>query len=133
MSSFNKITIVGNLGVDPSVRFLADGKPVCNFSVAVNEKRGDKEEVQWFKVAVFGNQAEPCGQYLAKGRQVLVEGRISLEKWKGKEGDEMADLKITAHQVVFLGSKDGGGETRQSRSAANPVGNGNQADDLASV
>src|SRR5262245_26918892 len=89
--SFNKITIVGYLGRDPELRYTPQGTAVCNFSVATTEKRrnarGETEEhTIWFRVAAWGRQAEVAAEYLAKGRQVYVEGRLRLEEYTDREG-----------------------------------------------
>jgi len=113
--------IVGRLGRDPEMRYTQDGTPVTSFSVATDRRwtdreGGQREETTWFRVSVWGRQAEPCNQYLAKGRMVLVEGRVSASAWKGRWGEPMASLELRADRVVFLGGRSdagpaaGGGE-----------------------
>jgi single-strand DNA-binding protein len=109
----NMVTIVGNLGKDPEVRFLPSGQAVCNFSVATSrswkDKDGNKkEETEWFSVEVFGKQAESCGKYLAKGRQVFVNGRQKTDSWE-KDGQRHYKTKLIADDVKFLGGKGEGG------------------------
>ena len=107
-----KLMIIGNLGSDPEMRFAGDGTPVTNFSVAVNRtwknKDGSKgESTKWFRIAVWGAQAEPCNQYLKKGRQVYVEGRVDASAWSDKNtGEARAGLEVTAINVQFLGGRD---------------------------
>lgn len=102
--AYQKTIIVGNLGDAPSMRYTPGGDAVANFSVAVNEKYGDKEYVTWFKVVAWRKLAETCNQYLAKGRQVLVEGRVEVESWNDKNtGEARAKLVIQAQKVKFLG------------------------------
>ncbi len=105
----NKLTIIGNVGSDVEMRYIADGKPVTNFSVAVNRRYtagGEKrEETDWFTVTTWNKLAENCNQYLAKGRQVYVEGRVSLHEWEGQDGIKRSRLELTADTVKFLGSK----------------------------
>lgn len=111
----NKVTIIGNLGADPETRTTASGAVVCNLRVAVNErvKKGDewKDHTEWFRVVVFGKTAENCAKFLAKGRQVYVEGKLRANKWTDKDGVEKTTTEIVAFDVKFLGGgkKDGGG------------------------
>jgi len=104
MASFNRITIVGYLGRDPELRSTPQGMEVCNFSVATTDKKGDEEITTWFKVTVWGKQAAPCANYLAKGKQVYVDGRLSQSTYKDKEGVERTSLEVNASTVQFLGS-----------------------------
>ena len=112
----NKAIIIGNLGKDPEVRFTPNGQAVCNFSVAVNEKwtdqQGQKQErTTWLAVVVWGKHAEACGQYLTKGRQVYVEGRIQIRDYDDKDGNKRKAFEIVAQNVRFLG----GGEKREQQ------------------
>jgi single-strand DNA-binding protein len=122
--SVNKAIIVGNLGKEPEVNYTQSGTAVCNLSVATNEKWKDKsgeqqERTEWHRVTVFGNQAENCGKYLAKGRQVYVEGRIQTKKWEDSDGNTRYTTEIVAHSVQFLSggdsnfSSNGGGGGRR--------------------
>lgn len=112
-SGVNKIIIVGNLGRDPEVRYSQAGMAICNFSVAVTErvKDGDawKDATEWFRVVTFGKTAETAGQYLQKGRQVYVEGRLKTSKYM-KDGVEKTSVEVMCNQLTFLGSgpKEGG-------------------------
>ncbi len=110
-SGVNKVIIVGNLGRDPEVRYSQAGMAICNFSVAVTErvKDGDgwKDATEWFRVVTFGKTAENAGQYLTKGRQVYVEGRLKTSKYKDKEGVEKTSVEVVANQLTFLGSGQG--------------------------
>jgi len=111
-----QLTIIeGNLGKAPTMRYLPNGTPVCDFSVAVNESwttaDGEKKEtVTWYKVTAWRKLAELCGQYLDKGRDVLVEGKCSASGWTGQDGTPKATLELTANKVTFLGGKRDGGE-----------------------
>lgn len=106
-SGFVKVTLIGNLGKDPEVRFTGSGTAVANLSVGCTErvKIKDKWEAvtEWVRVVAFGKTAENAGQYLAKGKQVYVEGRLQTKKWKDKEGNERYSTEVVAHQVLFLG------------------------------
>lgn len=103
----NKVEIAGNLGANPELRFTANGKPCCNLSIATNRRYTDKEgkqqtDTQWHRVVVWGKQAETCSQYLAKGRQVLVEGRLQTRTWVDKDGNKHTIVEIVANNVNFL-------------------------------
>lgn len=110
MASFNRITIVGYLGRDPELRYTPDGTPVCDFSVATTERRKDKsgepqDITTWFRVTVWRKQAELAGQYLAKGRQVYVEGRLIQKEYQDRDGNTRYTLEVTASDVQFIGSR----------------------------
>jgi single-strand DNA-binding protein len=114
MGSVNKVILVGNLGADPELKYTPSNRPVCNLSVATNEvwkdKAGQKQErVEWHRVNVWGDQAEHCSKYLAKGRMVYVEGRIQTRKWQDKEGKDRYSTEVVADRVVFLGGQGPGG------------------------
>ena len=111
---FEQTIIIGNLGGDPELRFTASGTPVATFSVAVNRKWTNAdgtpgEETKWFRVTVWRKLAETCNQYLAKGRQVMVIGRVAASAYIGQDGKPHASLEVTAESVRFLGGKNGNG------------------------
>jgi len=112
----NKVILVGNLGKDPEVRYTAGGQGVANLRIATSRSWTDKqsgqrkEETEWHDVEVWGKQAEQCGEYLAKGRQVYVEGRLKTDKWQDKQsGQERSKVKVVAATVRFLGGRGAGG------------------------
>ena len=108
MAGLNKIQIIGNLGRDPEMRYTPQGNNVTSFSVAVTRRWDDKEETTWFNVSAWGRLAEICNQYLTKGKQVYIEGRIHPQQtYTDRDGITRASLKITANEVVMLGK--GGG------------------------
>jgi len=115
MASVNKVIIVGNLGKDPETRFMPDGKAVCNFSVATTDKWTDKatnekkEATEWHRVSSFGRLAEICGEYLKKGSQVYVEGKLRTRKWQDKEGQDRYTTEIVVNEMTMLGGKSTGG------------------------
>ena len=123
MASVNKVIVVGNLGKDPETRFLPDGKAVCNFSVATTDKWTDKatnekkEATEWHRISSFGRLAEICGEYLKKGSQVYIEGKLRTRKWQDKEGQDRYSTDIIADVMQMLGSRSGmgGGEPREMR------------------
>jgi len=107
MASFNKIIIVGYLGRDPELRYTPQGTAVCDFSIATTERRKDKagdiqESTTWFRVSLFGRQAELASQYLTKGRQVYVEGQLSQREWTDKEGGTRTSLEVRGSDIHFL-------------------------------
>jgi single-strand DNA-binding protein len=104
---YSKIIIIGNLGRDPELKFTADGKAVANFSVATSRKYGEKDETTWFRVSVWGKQAESCNTYLSKGSKVLVEGRLKAEPnvYQRKDGTWASSYELTAESVRFLTAK----------------------------
>ena len=111
--SFNKITIVGNLGRDPELRYTPQGTPVCSFSIATNEKRKDKtgemqDQTTWFRVTLWGRQAETASQYLTKGRPVYIEGRLRVEEWTDRDGKPRHTLEVHATDMQFIGGGAGG-------------------------
>lgn len=115
--SFNKIILVGNLGRDPEMRYTPQGTPVCTFSMATNEKRKDKAgEMQdfttWFRVNVWGRQAEAASRYLSKGRSVYIEGRLRLEEWEDREGRPRYTLEVHATDMQFIGGQEQHAESR---------------------
>jgi single-strand DNA-binding protein len=106
--SFNKIILVGNLGKDPELRYTPQGTPVCSFTVATNEKRKDRagemqDVTSWFRVTLWGRQAETASQYLTKGRPVYVEGRLRLEEWTDRDGKQRFTLEVHATDMQFIG------------------------------
>ncbi len=115
--SVNKAILVGNLGRDPEVRFTGGGRAVARFSVATSEvwtdQEGQRQErTEWHNVVVWGKQAESCGQYLQKGRQVYIEGSIRSRQYDDKEGNKTDITEIIAQRVQFLGGGSGGGGGR---------------------
>jgi single-strand DNA-binding protein len=130
MASFNKIVIMGYLGRDPELRYTPDGTPVCNFSVATTERRKDKsgefqDQTTWFRVSLFGRQAEVASQYLSKGRQVFIEGVLSQREYTDKEGNTRTSLEVRGSDIHFIGSRgDEGGAGNEARPAqsARPAG-----------
>lgn len=115
--SFNKIILVGNLGRDPELRYTPQGTPVCSFTMATNERRknrdsGEQEDqTTWFKVTLWGRQAETASQYLTKGRPVYIEGRLRLEEWTDRDGKQRYTLEVNATDMQFIGGARNDGET----------------------
>ena len=116
-ANINRVVLVGNLTRDPELRHTPGGTPVCGLRIAVNSRRRD-ESGQWvdkpnfFRISVFGNQAESCAQYLSKGRPVAIDGRLDWRQWEAQDGSKREAVEIVAESVQFLGSRgdgDGGG------------------------
>ena len=108
--SFNKIIIVGNLGRDPELRYTPQGNAVCNISVATSEKRKDKtgefqDITTWFRVSLWGKQAENASKYLSKGRQVYIEGRLRVEEYTDRDGIQRQSLEVQGTDMQFIGSR----------------------------
>lgn len=120
MSSFNKIIVVGNLGRDPELRYTPQGTPVCSFTMATNEKRKDKAgEMQdlttWFRITLWGRQAEAASQYLTKGRPVYIEGRLRVEEWTDRDSKQRYTLEVHATDMQFIGSRGDEGASSSPR------------------
>jgi single-strand DNA-binding protein len=123
MASFNKITIVGYLGRDPELRYTPDGTPVCNFSIATTERKKDKsgefqDVTTWFRVNLWRRQAEVASQYLSKGKQVYVEGRLSQNEYQDKDGNTRTSLEVNGTDIQFIGPR---GEESSSPREERPV------------
>lgn len=104
----NKVILIGRLGTDPEVRYTSGGSAVANFNLATNEswmdKEGQKKErTEWHRVVVWGKLGELCGQYLSKGRQAFVEGRLQTRDWQDKDGNKRYTTEIVAQNIQFLG------------------------------
>ncbi len=104
----NKVILIGNLGADPEVRFTPAGAAVANFRIATNESWVDKnqqkqERTEWHRIVVWGKLAELCGEYLKKGRQAYIEGRLQTREWTDKENKKNYTTEIVANTVQFLG------------------------------
>ncbi|MEQ9561541.1 MAG: single-stranded DNA-binding protein [Woeseiaceae bacterium] len=111
----NKVIIVGNLGNDPETRYMPSGSAVTNLSVATNESWKDKQtgeqkdRTEWHKVAMFGRLAEIAAEYLRKGSQVYIEGKLRTRKWQDKDGQDRYTTEIVADEMQMLGGRGGAG------------------------
>jgi single-strand DNA-binding protein len=135
MASVNKVILVGNLGRDPETRYMTSGEAVTNIRLATTDtwkdKTGEKQErTEWHNIVFYGRQAEIAGEYLKKGRQIYVEGRLQTRKWQDKEGQDRYTTEIIADRMQMLGSREGssipaGGDeppAREKTPAAEPRG-----------
>jgi len=112
-NGLNKAILIGNLGRDPEVRYTPGGMAIANFSIATSEtwnnKEGQKEtRTEWHRIVAFGRLGEICGEYLSKGKQIYIEGRIQTRDWEDKEGVKRYTTEIVANQMIMLGSRDAG-------------------------
>lgn len=124
MASVNRVTLIGNLGRDPGMRYLPSGEAVATFSIVTTEtwkdKQGAKQErTDWHRIEFIGRTAEIAGEYLKKGRPVYVEGSIRYDKWTDKDGFEKTTTKIRGDRLQLLGSSDG--DERKSADSAAPA------------
>ncbi len=120
MAGVNKVILIGNLGADPEVRYLTNGTTVANFRLATSENRlnktGEKTTItEWHRIVAFGKLAEICRDYLSKGKQVYIEGKIRSRTWEDKEGNKRFTTEILANQMQMLGPAGAAG-------AASPAG-----------
>jgi single-strand DNA-binding protein len=129
MASVNKVTIIGNLGRDPETRYMTNGEAVTNIAVATTESwkdknTGEKKEVtEWHRITFYRKLAEIAGQYLKKGSQVYVEGRLQTRKWTDKDGIERYTTEIIADTMQMLGKKQDG-EAEETPTYSNALGAG---------
>lgn len=113
--SVNKVIVLGRLGQDPELKYTPSGSSVCNFSLATSESWNDKnsgqrqERTEWHRIVVWGKLAELCNQYLSKGRQAYVEGRLQTRSWEDKDGNKRYTTEILANTVQFIGANTGAG------------------------
>ena len=125
MAGVNKVILIGNLGNDPEVRYTPDGTAVANFSIATSDEWKDKqtgekkERTEWHRIVAWRKLGEICGQYLSKGRQVYVEGRIQTKSWE-KDGVTRYTTEIVASDVRFLGTRDSANTARPSAGIQEP-------------
>jgi single-strand DNA-binding protein len=116
MAGINKAILIGRLGADPEVRYTPSGVAVANFSIATSEEWKDKdtgekkERTEWHRIVVWSKLGELCGEYLSKGRQVYIEGRIQTRSWDDRDGNKRYTTEIVATDVQFLGGRDAGPE-----------------------
>lgn len=113
MASVNKVILIGNLGEDPEMRYMPDGRAVAKLRLATSEtwkdKNGEKQEkTEWHRIVMFGKVAEIAGEYLKKGSPAYFEGRIQTQKWTDKEGQDRYTTEIVANRMQMLGSRSGG-------------------------
>lgn len=133
----NKVILMGRLGRDPEVRYMPNGEAVCNFSIATSETWNDRngqrqERTEWHNITMYRRLAEIAGQYLKKGREVYIEGRIQSRKYTGKDGVERTAYEIIGNEMKMLGSKSENAGGQESQNQAPPVApaGGGLSDDI---
>lgn len=125
----NKVILVGNLGRDPEVRYTANGGAVANITIATSEQWTDKqsgqkqEKTEWHRVVMFGRLGEIAGEYLRKGSQVYIEGKLQTRKWQDQNGQDRYTTEIVANEMQMMGSRGGGGSADFDQSSAAPKQN----------
>ena len=135
----NKVILVGNLGKDPEVRYMSNGNAVCNVTLATSESWKDKQtgeqkdKTEWHNIVFYRRLAEIAGEYLRKGSQVYVEGKLQTRKWQDKNGNDRYTTEIIANEMQMLGGRGGGsadfGGGSAAKSAPAPAGTADEFDD----
>jgi single-strand DNA-binding protein len=122
----NKVMVIGHLGRDPEMRYTPSGRPVTTFTLAVsrswNSADGEHHaETEWFSIVAWGNLAEICKQYLTKGQQVYIEGRLQTRRWDDKEGQKHTSVEIVANEMMMLGERRESGQGTEEQAASTEV------------
>ena len=139
MAGLNKVILIGNLGRDPELRYTQSGQAVANFTLATTEsitkRDGEREDrTEWHRIVAWGKLAEICGEYLSKGRQIYVEGRIQTREWEDKEGNKRWTTEIVARNMQMLGRRSegaGAGEPAEpSSGSSGPAEVSGNGDDI---
>ncbi|HXZ85895.1 MAG TPA: single-stranded DNA-binding protein [Myxococcota bacterium] len=138
MASVNKVILVGNLGRDPEIRYTQQGTAVANFSLATTNRfknrSGEMEErTEWHRIVAWDKLAEICGQYLAKGRQVYIEGRLQTRDWEDKDGNKRSTTEVVAQTMQMLGRREGaagGAGPSSAGSPSEPLGDSAPEDEI---
>jgi single-strand DNA-binding protein len=120
--SLNKVMLIGHLGKDPEVRYTASGKAVATFTLATSQQwrdqdGNDQERTEWHRVVAWGRLGEVCGEYLSKGRQAFIEGRIQTRDWEDQDGNKRTTVEIVANDLILLG---GGGQSQNRAPSEGP-------------
>jgi single-strand DNA-binding protein len=123
----NKVMVIGHLGRDPEMRYTPSGRPVTTFTVAVsrswNTADGERRtETEWFNIVAWGNLAEICKQYLYKGQQVYIEGRLQTRRWEDKESQKHTNVEVVANEMMMLGDRrDNSGQSQEETQSEEPA------------
>ena len=130
-NDLNQCNFIGRLGKDPETRYMPAGDAIANFSLAVGWKSKEKEGCEWVRCVTFGKLAEICGQYLKKGSQVFVSGRLSTRKWQDKDGNDKYSTEVTIDRMQMLGPRqDGEAASAAPEKPAKPAVRQNAFDDF---
>jgi single-strand DNA-binding protein len=124
MAGVNKAILIGNLGADPEIRYTAGGSAVANFRIATTESWNDREgqrqeRTEWHRIVAWGKLAELCGEYLSKGRQVYIEGKIQTRQWDDRDGNKRYTTEVVAQNLTFLGTRGGDDAGRPRKDNSN--------------
>jgi single-strand DNA-binding protein len=119
MAGVNKVILIGNLGRDPELRYTQNGQAVANFTLATSEswtnKSGEREQkTEWHRIVAWAKLAEICGEYLSKGKQVYIEGRLQTRDWEDRDGNKRRTTEVVAQNLQMLGRREGGYESPSS-------------------
>lgn len=131
----NKVMVIGHLGRDPEMRYTPSGRPVTTFTLAVtrswNSADGERHtETEWFNIVAWGNLAEICKQYLVKGQQVYVEGRLQTRRWDDKDGQKHTNVEIVANEMMMLGERRDAGQAAEDSSSSSDTESSTTADEF---
>ena len=131
----NKVMIIGHLGRDPEMRYTPSGRPVTTFTVATsrswNTVDGERHtETEWFNVVAWGNLAEICKQYLTKGQQVYIEGRLQTRRWDDKEGNKHSSVEVVANEMMMLGDRRDSSSSHQASESETPEPSSSDEDEF---
>jgi single-strand DNA-binding protein len=134
MAGVNKAILLGNLGADPEIRYTPSGTAVTNFRIATSETRTNKDgqketKTEWHRIVTFGRLAEICGEYLSKGKQIYIEGRIQTRSWDDKDGNKRQTTEIVANKMQMLGGPPGAKEGIQPEERAEEAAQESPIDD----
>jgi len=129
----NKVILIGNLGADPEIRYTPSGAAVANFRIATSDSWTDKqgqrqERTEWHRIVAWNKLAELCGEYLSKGRQVYVEGRLQTRSWDDRDGNKRYMTEVIAQQITFLGGRGEGASYQRGGEQRRSGGGGDMGD-----
>jgi single-strand DNA-binding protein len=127
-NDLNRCEFIGRLGKDPEIRYVASGDAIANFSIAVGYKTKEKETTEWIRIVAFGKLAGICGDYLKKGSQVYIAGRMTTRKWQNKDGVDQYTTEVVADQLQMFGGKTEQSDTPKPDAAYRQVKQGNVVD-----
>ena len=125
--SYQHVVVCGRLGQDPEIKYTSNGKAVCNMSVATSDRWTDKdsgekkEKTEWHRIVAFGRNAEIVGEYSAKGREILIDGKLQTRKWQDQSGADRYTTEIVANNITLLGNKPGGNQPVTKPEASQPA------------
>lgn len=122
MTGVNKVILIGNLGKGPEIKYTPNGQAIAKFSLATTERKNGEDKTEWHWITAFGRLAEVCAEYLEKGRQVYIEGRLQTRTWDGAEGDRRFRTEVIANKMHIFGGLPGGGKKTRTPGACAAAG-----------